>query len=508
MTTPDLAHRILRVAPGPLRAAMVATARRLGITLAASRAAEAGAGAEAEAEFHAAARLLHLFDAEWYCAQYPDVAVSGIDPFQHYMDYGWRERRRPAPAFGDEDCAALCPGFRPGTENPVRHLLRQGLNDPALRDRMQAGRRPAPMPHLPSRLQDGLCIVGYLRSEIGLGQAARNLGYACDAARLPVSFRSLSLPGRENDAEFATKCNLVADRRATLLVMGLTGVIPFREEARPGCFNILYPFWELGRFPVEWRAAIADFDEIWAPSEFVASCFGGHAGPPVQRVPQPVRLPRRMPPPRRERTSLRFLTYLDVDSFVARKNPQAAVEAFAAAFPLERRDVELVVKTRGDKDDGLRRWLGEIAARDPRIRVVDRTLDRAAMDALMAECDAFISLHRSEGFGFGAAEALAAGKAVVSTDFSATTDFINASTGYPVTYRLECVRRGEYQHGEGQIWATAEHDAAVAALRAIHDDPAEAEARTRRGFALLQERHSPEAVGRLIGAMLRERGLI
>lgn len=120
----------------------------------------------------------------------------------------------------------------------------------------------------------------------------------------------------------------------------------------------------------------------------------------------------------------------------SRKNPQAAVRAFRDAFAPGLRDVELVVKTRGDRDDGLRQWLATEAEADGRIRIVDRTLDRAGMDALMAGCDAFISLHRSEGFGFGGGEALAAGKAVVATDSSSTTDLIGPATGYPVAYRL------------------------------------------------------------------------
>ena len=494
-----VARRILRAAPQSWQAPLSAAARRLVVNVAPAGSHNARSRVEAS--------LLGLFDEEWYHRRYPDIAASGSDPYMHYMRIGWREGRSPAPGFDDEVCARLCPGFRIGAENPILHMLHHCAVDTGLRERLLRGEPDASPPPVPPRLQDGLCITGYLCSEIGLGQAARNLAYACDTARLPLSFRDLPLPGRQNDAEFATKCNLPADRRANLVVTGLPSVPRQLEEVQPGRVNILYPFWELGRIAQEWEPAIRAFDEVWAPSRFVASAFEGLADLVVHLVPQPVRMPRKMPPARDAPQTLRFFTYLDVDSFVARKNPRAAVEAFRAAFPLGTCDVELVVKTRGSQDDGLRRWLGEAAVQDPRIRVVDRTLNRAAMDALMAECDAFISLHRSEGFGFGAAEALAAGKAVVATDYSSTTDFINEDTGYPVAYRLERVRRGEYVHGEGQLWATADRDAAVAALRAIASDPAEAEARTRRGFALLQAQHAPEVAGRLIARMLRERGL-
>jgi len=256
--------------------------------------------------------------------------------------------------------------------------------------------------------------------------------------------------------------------------------------------------------PPQWLPLVRLFDEVWAPSSFIASAFPDVLGRPVRLVRQPVRLPAAVPPPRSGRDTLRLFTYLDFDSFGARKNPTAAVNAFRAAFAPTQRDVELVVKIRGSHDHGLRRWLMRAAAADRRITVIDRTLDRLRMNELMAGCDVFVSLHRSEGFGFGAAEALAAGKAVVATDYGGTTDFITPATGYPVDYVLEPVRPGEYVESDGQEWATAREDAAVAALRAIHADPAEADARARAGFALLQKQHAPPVAGAEIARLLRE----
>jgi hypothetical protein len=70
------------------------------------------------------------------------------------------------------------------------------------------------------------------------------------------------------------------------------------------------------------------------------------------------------------------------------------------------------------------------------------------------------------------------------------------------------VRAGEYVETEGQAWATAREDAAVAALRAIHADPAEADARARAGFALLQKQHGLSVAGAEITRLLRELGAL
>ena len=39
------------------------------------------------------------FDSAWYLQRYPDVAAAGVDPFEHYLLWGWREGRDPSPVF-------------------------------------------------------------------------------------------------------------------------------------------------------------------------------------------------------------------------------------------------------------------------------------------------------------------------------------------------------------------------------------------------------------------------
>ena len=40
-----------------------------------------------------------LFDPGFYLRQNPDIAASGMDPFLHYLRYGWKEGRNPGPYF-------------------------------------------------------------------------------------------------------------------------------------------------------------------------------------------------------------------------------------------------------------------------------------------------------------------------------------------------------------------------------------------------------------------------
>ncbi|MCK0206731.1 glycosyltransferase family 4 protein [Starkeya koreensis] len=352
----------------------------------------------------------------------------------------------------------------------------------------------------------GLDVVGYLRSEIGLGEAARLIVGALDAVAMPTSLIDIPLPGR--DSEHALDARIGAPERhaAALSISGLSEMPSFAARLCRAQANILYPFWELPTFPPEWLPAFSRFDALWAPSRFVRDALAAGQPRPVALVPQPVALPDEPPPPAAFKGPLRILTFFDYESAMVRKNPQAAIAAFRLAFPAGTEDVRLIVKTRGASEPQPRAELAALAARDPRVEIIDGTIARAAMDALLHSCDVFLSLHRSEGFGLGAAEALARGKAVVTTDFGGTCDFITPQTGYPVQFRTIPVPPEAYFSTQGSHWADPFPEHAAQTLRAIHDDPAAAAAKARAGYALLRENHSFAAVGARIDALLKTLG--
>ena len=65
------------------------------------------------------------------------------------------------------------------------------------------------------------------------------------------------------------------------------------------------------------------------------------------------------------------LTSFDFNSWMTRKNPQAAIAAFLAAFPRQRRDVRLLVKTiNGQRQPQALAALRAAIADDDRIEVL------------------------------------------------------------------------------------------------------------------------------------------
>lgn len=358
----------------------------------------------------------------------------------------------------------------------------------------------------PGGLVDGVEVVGFVRSEIGIGQAARLLHRAMESAGIPLSARDLPIPGRAGERGFDDRLSSWVPRRVSVAVTGLDRAGVRRWPRRPGTLRVAFPFWELAEVPRAFRRDLLSLDAAWAPSTLIAGALRS-VGVDASLVRQPVAIPPddRLVPIRAGGEPLAVLTYLDFDSFPARKNVRAAVTAFRRAFP-PGHPASLTVKVRGTAGGDDRAWLAAQAFEDRRIRVIDATLQWSQIEELVRACDVFLSMHRSEGFGFGAAEALAHAKAVVSTDHGGTTDFVTDVTGFPVACSMVPVRRGEYPAWKGQRWAEPSVDHAAELLRSIDADRALAAARGRLGRAWMEQHHSPVAVGRTIRAWLTARG--
>lgn len=447
-----------------------------------------------------------IFDSCWYGSVNEGIDFSEIHPFQHYLSYGWRQGLPPSKGFDEEKYRIIAPDFRTGYGSPVIDAI-QRVNKGLIKkkDLKKLVREGSHFSLKSPTPRDGISVSGYLKSEIGLGQSARNLIDAIDEERIPASLHDFPLTGRDSDKKYVDRIQESRDRRSNLLILPITE-LPLRKfELRKGVYSILYPYWELPSIPPYLHDYVSRYDEIWASSNYIAEMFTA-LDVKVTIVRQPLPIPV-LTAAERAGGSLNFLTYYDFDSSIVRKNIKAPIMAFQKAFP-NQRDVSLTVKARGSAGKEAREWLAHQAANDPRVRIIDETLSRDKIDQLMMGCDAFISLHRSEGFGFGAAEALAAGKAVVSTDYSATTDFVTTETGYPVQYDLIAVQEGEYPHWEDQVWADPRIDSAVGALQEIYTDRDLARTKGRKGRELMQCLYSPAAVGAQIKILLHERGLI
>jgi glycosyltransferase involved in cell wall biosynthesis len=239
--------------------------------------------------------------------------------------------------------------------------------------------------------------------------------------------------------------------------------------------------WELEDFPKSMHGGFDFVDEVWTISEFCRKTIAAHSPVPVKTIPFPVLDPGQVKRAVRQAGDpVQFLFAFDFNSTGGRKNPWGAVVAFQRAFP-DRDDVRLLIKaTNGHLHSATAERLRYAIGDDKRIELLERYLTVEELDALYAGSDAYVSLHRSEGFGLTVAEAMIRGMPVIATNYSSTTEFFNAEVGWPVPYRMVEVGPGWAPYQKDARWADPDLDAAAEAMRQIAEDPAEAR---RRGAA-------------------------
>ena len=356
----------------------------------------------------------------------------------------------------------------------------------------------------------GLNVIGYLRSESGVGEAARCTLRALAAADVPHSIVDYRVGNVSRMGEAIDEARQDGLRYGINLFhinadqLGIAREI-LGENYFSGRYRIGFWAWELGRFPDEWLSAFSNLDEVWVPSTFCQRAVAAQSPVPVVCMPHAVGLEH---PGERDRRrfhlredSVVYFTMADMHSIPERKNPLGAVQAFVRAFG-ERDSAELVVKlSNPEARPDIVAILREHAAKCPGIHLIEGYLDRDELFTLINSADCFVSLHRSEGFGLGIAEAMVREKAVIATGWSGNMDFMHGGNAMVVDYALTELERDYGPYRKGEVWAEPDLDDAAGKMRAVYES-AELRARLgRRGRSDCERLLAPQVVG----AAVRER---
>lgn len=344
-----------------------------------------------------------------------------------------------------------------------------------------------------------ISLIGFFYSSSGLGQAARNIAYSLATTSLSSIYVNIDNNETYGDNEFINKCSHYLPDNINFVITGIDGTELIAGQLSSlgvGKKNYFYPYWELDRIPLNVIKATSIYDQIVAPSQFIADTFQKYVDYKVSVIHQPVLIPDIISINSKEGGILSIFSMMDLGSTIARKNPKGALDAFQMAFPPNINDVELIIKIKGDQNSGFRNELIDHCSKDSRIKVIDGILDRTEITALMNKSNIFLSLHRSEGFGFGPAEAMASGKIVVATDYGGVTDFLNQSTGYPITYKMMPVQDGEYIYSANQMWADPSVPHAALVLQEIYQNFDQAVKRANTGRDLMINKFSFKSAGK------------
>lgn len=309
------------------------------------------------------------------------------------------------------------------------------------------------------------------------GSETRLLIRALDAGNIPYQCIDLSCPEKFNAAIRSWqgyKINLIVCHAAS----GTPERMKLFAINLKQYYNIGYWAWELPVLPDEYCAGLDIFQEIWTISSFCTSALEKKTMVPVLTVPLYANPDRTVIADSRDyfgfdKKPFLFMFAYDCASFVSRKNPQAVVEAFMKAFSPKDEHIGLILKLISpERDREHLQVLKEALSPYKNIYYIDRFLADDEMRTLIQASDAFVSLHRSEGFGNLPLEAMSLGTPVISTAWSGNMDYMTHMNAALVDYTMVPVD-GQYVGsvpGDGIMWAEADTDCAAEHMRRLVSD--------------------------------------
>jgi glycosyltransferase involved in cell wall biosynthesis len=274
--------------------------------------------------------------------------------------------------------------------------------------------------------------------------------------------------------------------------------------------------WEVPSVPVVMRREIDRVDEIWVSSIYSQRSLSRYTDKPIIVVPSVIEPKNSREFERKhfgipEDAGVTYLFTFDAHSTFARKNPFAVIEAFRQAFTEAEmgHGATLVVKAihLDSYPDARERLRREVLAVKGVLLEHDMSGDEVA--GLLQSADVYVSLHRSEGFGLGMAEAMYFGTPVIATAHSGNMDYMNSFNSCPVGYQSSVISsevlaynpRMSEVYEYGNVWADPNVEDAAAWMRWLYEDESR---RVRIGLlaaSMVAKRYSLKAVGEV----LRER---
>jgi glycosyltransferase involved in cell wall biosynthesis len=356
----------------------------------------------------------------------------------------------------------------------------------------------------------GVNVAGFFTSELGVGEAARLLIAGLDAAEIPaLPIQGHLAPPSRQEAQFAHARPDEAAYPINIVCMNGDGIPLFAREAGRSFFTDRYTialwWWEAGDPPAEWTAAYEFVDEVWAATQHIYDAIAPTSPVPVVRMTLPVLMPEVAQRTRRDlgfpEEGFVFLYLHDYHSVAARKNPTGLIDAFRRAFS-PGGGAKLVLKsinadTRPEEHDRIVLAAGE----HPDITLIDGYVSGAEKNAMIAHCDCYVSLHRSEGFGLTVAEAMLLAKPVIATRYGGTQEFLNDENAYLVDWEPTSIGEGAFPYPPDGVWAEPDLDHAAELMRHVFAEPDEARERGTSARRQMLERHSPQVAG----AVMRRR---
>ena len=335
--------------------------------------------------------------------------------------------------------------------------------------------------HLYDRYQTRVMWHSWINAPSGYAVSSQYLVLALEALNVDVRYGFVyGVEESPNDDERIMEVRRKPkDLGVTQVVYG-QGDVFFKNS---GKYRVGYSMLEVTGIPSDWVEQANALDEIWVPSHFNLETFReSGVNKPINVMPLGVDINHFNPFISSRKQGGRYV-FISIFEWSERKAPEILLKAYNQEFSSSD-DVLLLLKViNNDPSVNIERQVEAMRLRSDRAPVVlmlNQKVPSYQMGSLYRSSDCFVLPTRGEGWGMPTLEAMACGLPVISTPWSAQTEFFNEEIGYPIEVKRMIPAVAKCPYYEGFEWADPDVDHLASLMRHVYENPEEGRARGLR----------------------------
>lgn len=201
-----------------------------------------------------------------------------------------------------------------------------------------------------------------------------------------------------------------------------------------------------------------------------------------------------------------FIFNFDFLSSIERKNPFGLLDAFSLAFE-NNTDVKLIIKSTNfeQKTEEFKLLSEKVKEKslENKIVFINESLPKNLLMSIINSSDAYISMHRSEGFGIGMLEAMFLSKPVIATKYGGNTDFMDDNNSLLIDYKMTEVKNEFGPYKKGWLWAEPDIYQAAEYMKKLYFDRKYCSEIGRKAYHSVIEQYSMQNIQMSISKYLQ-----